>query len=351
MNMTLETVDLSLPTYEDAINNDALPHYTCNTKLNGNLLLKQELESPNQVANQRCWRKVHGEIRGTLLILSPITKTGAPTVIRSYTLQAADVGIAVDYARRSNVFRLRVEGEQLLLATLSLPHMLIWIEKLNAAIAISLDLDEREVPFYRTIPKGRSPSFPGLPFVGGDRRECRTASEFRLLDLSLSRRRESCWLAQTRAVLNEQTLCFMPTCDSRPFLAEGNNERVQCSSEHCRRSGDNDLRTFSGLAHWSRVFSTDVENQLWNRLRVKLSSGESQANISKESVQPDQKWHPEAASFDFDDHLQYARRCVRHLRYCSGWKDGLYIKQGQVFVIPERMTAAYWSTKYQKWAW
>ncbi|KIM47014.1 hypothetical protein M413DRAFT_57725, partial [Hebeloma cylindrosporum] len=73
-------------------------------------------------------------------------------LIRSYTMQNAESGLGSDYVKRKNVIRVRLEGEQFLLQAKDIESVIEWIEGLQAATNIALDLDERPMP--------RGPIFP-----------------------------------------------------------------------------------------------------------------------------------------------------------------------------------------------
>ncbi|KAF9051788.1 hypothetical protein BJ165DRAFT_1340405 [Panaeolus papilionaceus] len=73
-------------------------------------------------------------------------------LIRVYTMQHAESGLGKDYLKRRNVIRVRLEGEQFLLQGKDVGDVIQWIEGLQAAANIALDLDERPMP--------RGPIFP-----------------------------------------------------------------------------------------------------------------------------------------------------------------------------------------------
>lgn len=75
--------------------------------------------------------------------------------VRSYSLQWGECGFAADYTKRRHVIRVRAEGEQFLLQTRNDFHMVEWIEALQAAINVSLDLDGRPMPKFATLPRRR----------------------------------------------------------------------------------------------------------------------------------------------------------------------------------------------------
>ena len=98
------------------------------------------------------------------------------TLMKRYTLQNAESGLATDYLKRSNVIRVRSEGEQFLLQASDMEGVVQWIEVraptsdqpskqklifltllflvqgLQAATNVALDLDVRPMP--------RGPLFP-----------------------------------------------------------------------------------------------------------------------------------------------------------------------------------------------
>lgn len=76
-------------------------------------------------------------------------------LIREYSLQNAESGLASDYFKRKNVLRVRMQGEQFLLQAPDVPGVIEWIEGLQAAANISLDLDERPMPKGPIFPRRR----------------------------------------------------------------------------------------------------------------------------------------------------------------------------------------------------
>ncbi|KAJ9107269.1 hypothetical protein QFC21_000716 [Naganishia friedmannii] len=88
---------------------------------------------------------------------------GGNSLIKQYTLQHAESGLAADYVKKKNVVRVRVEGEQFLLQTESAKDVVDWIEALQAASNVALDLDERPMPKIITLPRRRRRRRPGEP--------------------------------------------------------------------------------------------------------------------------------------------------------------------------------------------
>ncbi|KAF2659218.1 hypothetical protein K491DRAFT_574229, partial [Lophiostoma macrostomum CBS 122681] len=172
----------------------SLPPYSCSVELSGVLGLKQELCSPFQAATSREWNEAYVVLRGTQLLVYRVktphflSKSRTPTpgrLVRTYTLQHAEAGVAADFKKtpltpkspfahlvpanarqklydtdphlfepvREHVLRLRLETEQFLLCAATQDEMLTWIEKLCTAIDISPPLEDRSEPRYRSLPR------------------------------------------------------------------------------------------------------------------------------------------------------------------------------------------------------
>ncbi|KAK6457933.1 uncharacterized protein RJT20DRAFT_27640 [Scheffersomyces xylosifermentans] len=74
---------------------------------------------------------------------------------RSYSLQHCKIGLATDYKKRPNVLRMRIESEQVLLNFPSTKDLIDWNMAIGIGKDIALDLNERELPRYRTVPRRR----------------------------------------------------------------------------------------------------------------------------------------------------------------------------------------------------
>jgi hypothetical protein len=89
--------------------------------------------------------------------LKDISKVTSRALIRQYTLQNAESGVAIDYHKRPNVIRVRLEGEQFLLQAVNVEQVVEWIEGFQSAADISLDLDERMMPRGPILPRSVFP--------------------------------------------------------------------------------------------------------------------------------------------------------------------------------------------------
>ncbi|ORY33798.1 hypothetical protein BCR39DRAFT_557023 [Naematelia encephala] len=88
-------------------------------------------------------------------------------LMKQYTMQHAESGLAADYVKRKNVVRVRAEGEQFLLQTENAREVVDWIEAFQAATNVALDLDDRPMPKIITLPRRRRRRVPGAAGAAG----------------------------------------------------------------------------------------------------------------------------------------------------------------------------------------
>ncbi len=169
---------------------EKLPNYSAHVHIEGYLPRKMEFSAPGVQAKDRSWRRLYFVLHGTMLKVyskdlshaattnswgnmsgvhvhpDPINEDDSSTsglasardavthlhiggnankgiLVRSYTLQGAESGLAADYLKRRHVVRVRAEGEQFLLQTRNDRHVVDWIEALQAGTNISMDLETR----------------------------------------------------------------------------------------------------------------------------------------------------------------------------------------------------------------
>ncbi|KAL8292733.1 hypothetical protein RQP46_001345 [Phenoliferia psychrophenolica] len=80
---------------------------------------------------------------------------GHNVLLRHYSLQNAESGLAADYIKRKHAVRVRAEGEQFLLQAKDDRGVIDLIEALQAATNVALDLDTRLPPKFITLPRRR----------------------------------------------------------------------------------------------------------------------------------------------------------------------------------------------------
>ena len=175
--------------------NEVLPKYTCSVSREGPMYMLLESCNPFLAIPEQEWREVYVVLEGTQLNIHKVKNTHlgkesiqvAGKLLRKYTLQQAEVGLAPDgthnvlvpatrlahllpaMARRRafekdpNMFRiekryslrLRVEADQILLATQAEEAVFAWVNKICAGIDIAPAIDDRTIPRQCTVPRRR----------------------------------------------------------------------------------------------------------------------------------------------------------------------------------------------------
>jgi len=185
-----------LPGQNATSTDDFLPRYSCTVHAEGRMLLHVESINPLHGIAEGEWREIYMVLRGTFLSLYRV-KDGRPgRLLRSYTLQHAEIGLATDTqyqllipqtrlahlipaaarqkafrkdpgkfkAVQQHMLRLRVETDQILLADACEARIFDLINVISAGIDIAPALDERSFPRQQTVPRRRR----RRPRVDGD---------------------------------------------------------------------------------------------------------------------------------------------------------------------------------------
>lgn len=156
-------------------------------KAEAKLLLNLESINPLSPIGEGEWREVYVVLRGTLLSLHKVKDGGAGKLLRTYTLQHAEVGLAPDAQHtilvpqsrlahliphsarrkawqkdpdlfkpvRQTIMRLRAETDQIILADSEEERIHAFIYALAAAIDVSQPIDDRNIPRQCTVPRRR----------------------------------------------------------------------------------------------------------------------------------------------------------------------------------------------------
>ncbi|KAL1934774.1 hypothetical protein VTP01DRAFT_6956 [Rhizomucor pusillus] len=156
---------LILPREEEG--KEELPPYKCTVYKMGHVHLKREMDAPGVRSRWRVWRKLYVEVWGTILRIyraapngdrhskyySRLGRHSKPAPLMTLSLAGAEAGRAWDYTKRPHSLRLTTaHGPQMLLRLPTHVEMISWIEHLQAAINISLDLEHRPMPKFMTLP-------------------------------------------------------------------------------------------------------------------------------------------------------------------------------------------------------
>lgn len=182
---------ITFPVYEQE-ETHVLPEYKPAITASTLVLRKLEFLSPYDPSPSRSWRNLIMELNSTQLnfysmeevpMLSRVKKSKTKkhyeftpvehellteaisrspskylserTLVRSYSLQHAKFGIPIDYKKRTSCLRLRCESEQFMVQFISIDELIQWANKLSIGINVSLDLDCREMPTDRVVPRRR----------------------------------------------------------------------------------------------------------------------------------------------------------------------------------------------------
>lgn len=173
---------------------ETLPKYNCSIGAEAKLLLQLESINPLNGVSESEWREVYVILRGTLLSFHRVKDGGPGKLLKNYTLQHAEIGLASDTQHtvlvpqsrlahliptsarqkawrrdqdlfrpvRQTVLRLRAETDQILLADASEERIHDLIYAISAGIDISHAIDERSVPRQCTVPRRRRRQRPAI---------------------------------------------------------------------------------------------------------------------------------------------------------------------------------------------
>ena len=166
---------------------ELLPKYSCDVNAQAKMLLQLESINPLHGMGESDWREVYVVLRGTMLNFHRVKNNGPGSLLKSYTLQHAEVGLALDTehvilipqtklahliptsarrkawskdtslykAAKQTVARLRLETDQILIADGSEDLVCDMLNAISAGIDISISLDERTIPRQCTVPRRR----------------------------------------------------------------------------------------------------------------------------------------------------------------------------------------------------
>lgn len=325
---------MSLPAYGSIFRPEPLPTYSAHIDFRGKLLCKPELQEPHTPAFPRRWQRVVAELRGTTLILylSPAIatiETFTPTRVRRYTLQYADAGLAPDYKRRADAFRVRVEGEQLLFIAPGSEAAVTWVDLLLAATAISQPLDQWSMPRYPGLP-GRA-----VKIVGPS---AKTGIGGRLMT-------ELSWQARQR----EEWLLDVPSRPRKERWREVLHGSPNVTSQSVAKDTANSTTTQAGAAASRRASSTAASSSGGSCTSCPCSSCWSGiGHGTSQSEQQDSETSPEVSvCLPSVSPAESSRRSARILPRDSAWNGDYYVKEGRLLKIQSPVM----STGHQAFGW
>lgn len=299
-----------LPAYTDT---KSPPCYTNPFDDAAHVLLKPELTDPTTQWPNRQWFRAVLQLQGTQVLLQ--RNTGLLLCGRPLSLQEAQAGLATDYHKKSFVFRLRVEGYQFLCATGSFAAAISWVDALNAAIAVSVDLDERKEPAYQTMASSR------IPMTGNLAINTTNTLRFRQM---WSQRKSSLNDAWLRDRLSERSGMGLQRYleDEERILGNSSVAVQQRCIAHCLCSVCFGAAQTRGSLDSRNSTSTEME----------CGSEKAVAFNTKEPLDC-MDWRIDRVSLA-RKRLEYARRCAKTLTYRASWASNRYLC-GQTWIHKE----------------
>lgn len=333
---------------ETTSTHDILPTYSCAVNAEGRFLLQVESINPLHGVAEGEWREIYVVLRGTLLCLYRVKDARPGKLLRSYTLQHAEIGLATDTqyqvlipqtrlahliptaarekafqkdpgkykAVRQHIMRLRVETDQILLADASESRIFNLINAISAGIDIAPALDERSLPRQNTVPRRRR----RRQWLDGD-----------LNDPIL--------LAQQARILRE----MYPTFAEHPTAAHDNDAAVHGStaaeseSTPAREEDELDLAAMREDSHAATNGDTP------NRPTISRQTTSSSLNhfsdtmlydTSPENFNSSGKWEP--------PHLQSASQALRYTRRCMPVLNADAVRASDILICHGKRVKINW---------
>jgi hypothetical protein len=235
------------------------------------MLLRIESHSPLHDISESEWKEVVVVLRGTLLTFYRARKDGtAGKLLRSYTLQHAEIGLASDtqYAilvpqsriahflpaaawrkawrtdpalfksEEQSLLRLRVETDQILVAHPEEETIQEFTYALAAAIDIAMDLDERSIPKQCTVPRRRNRQQRTLEAVASilENPSVLAQQERIMRELYPQLASSTSETDQSQPAQNESTAVRPPSPASQPAAHE--DEEIDLSAMHEESSAE-----------------------------------------------------------------------------------------------------------------
>ncbi|KAH0555989.1 hypothetical protein GP486_006070 [Trichoglossum hirsutum] len=352
---------------------ERLPAYSCSIRREAVFARKMEYRSPFERACDRAWFKVYAILDGTMLKICRVRTTalaqrssehevsanpdlpvaaGAGTVLKTYTLQHAEVGDAIDYIksvnplflssvecsvtkrlhladhvlnRRRYVIRLRVETDQFLLACNTIETFLDWLEALSAAINLALPLEERSLPRYRVIPRRYIPRLTATRQQPATQQEAITSN----LSSRSPRRRAMSNLEESHGLRNvggRSTDAQLSQSAEAERLLE--NIASLGFVDGIRLRGSSSAISSSGLpSSYPSVSSARTNSPAYS-----TSESDSPQERRQETQQNDGKWCP-PHRWTMARDIWYAHRCTTVLCGDAPRQSNLIIKDGKRWKI------------------
>lgn len=317
---------------------EILPPYSSAISLQAVFLRKMELEGPIRKAANRNWNRVWVTLQGTALTFhnckvpgmfgksrgSPDFPAGTikGSLLQSYNLQHADVGIAADYLKKRYVIRVRAEADQFLLSCHKIETFVLWLQSLFAAIDLAPPLDDREIPRDLSVPRR---SRRRIRVEAVENADPLVSQQEQIIQAQFPRLAATPEAEGSGSASGSDSQSLAPT-DSIPEDPEDPEQHEDPRDEASLPSRP---VTSAGPPSASR-------SSLMARARQAIQSTTHLAQYAPQtpnpSVSPDGKWRPTHHWTHFYD-MMYAKRCMAILTHRSPRKSNLVIMKGKQWVV------------------
>lgn len=347
---------------------EALPQYHCTVLREGVMYMRIEKISPFQYLPKQQWRSVYVILRGTQLCIYKVktstfgseTLSGPGKLIRRYTLQHAEIGLASDVndhilvpatrlahliptmARRrafekdpdlfkcdkQYAMRLRLENDQLLLAQCKEESIFTWINSISAGMDVAYEIDERSVPRQCTVPRRQRQRRQGQTQVVENLQDRRLIAEqeriLREMYPSLARSVEEAE-PQDNSIHQIGTVDFAPTVDTNLALTATNINDQEAEDIDIAAMAEDVLQA---------SISRPVNTRQTTASTVATASSFHHTNPG--NLDESGKWapvHPQSARQQF----RYVRRCMPILLFDTPRSSSIIMCNGRRLHINQRM--------------
>jgi hypothetical protein len=332
---------------------EVLPPYSSAISLRAVFLRKMELEGAVHRAQNRNWTRVYVTLQGTALTfhkckIPGILGTKGRTTpdfpagttkglfLQSYNLQHADVGIAADYVKYTNlpcqptdglltayrkrfVIRVRAEADQFLLSCHKIETFVLWLQSLFAAIDLAPPLDDREIPRDLSVPR-------------------RSRRRIRVEAATEGSGPNADPVRQQGEILQAEFPALAETPDGDP---SGSGSETQSLAPTDTTPEEPESPTLSDVASLPSCPVTSAgpasrSSGLMARARQAIQStthlSQYAPSTPNPSISPDGKWKPTHHWSHFYD-MMYAKRCMAILTQRSPRKSNLVIMKGKQWIV------------------
>lgn len=271
------------------------------------------------------------------------------SLLRSYTLQYAEAGVATDYSKRPNVVRMRAEGEQFLLENSSQEDLIAWTNTLQTGIDVALPVEERALPRCRMIPRRRRRSDRNRITTRDDSTNpTQSTSSYlsRLVQRIRARRDES---KNKSASAAATPLVPASRAGSSPALhtierrstpdSDNASDHASISADDNEHDAPNDPANETPEEEEDEIYAAGEESDDADDLAdlidhyTDTASSSSLEDDDDYLSAEDKVWEPEHTEQSKKSFLKDAYRCLYPLPATSTWVDKKVVHRGHKYIV------------------